>query len=231
MGGYKLDRECEVIIGEGDTVISELLDKIVMSMKIGEQSYVKCNVDKDGNKIDKFQPESDRLKWKILLKSFNRAADPSELLSDEKLERAEHHKNQGTSIYHTNLIFSLQRFAKALFYLDSIDAKCLSSFQLKQLRTLQRQCHLNIAAGNLKDQHYEVVIKHCTTALDIDPKDVKGLYRRAQAYLKLHQYQEARNDLLKALKFEANNKAIVSELQSTENLIMKEKQMYQKMFT
>lgn len=231
MGDYKLDRECEVIIGEGDTMLSELLDKIVMSMKIGEQSYVKCNVDKDGNKIDKFQPESDRLRWKILLKSFNRAADPSELLSDEKLERAEHHKIQGTSIYLSNMKFSLQRFAKALFYLDSIDAKCLSGSQLKQLRTLQRQCHLNIAAGNLKDQHYDVVIEHCTAALDIDPKDVKGLFRRAQAYLKLQQYQEAKIDLLEALKLEENNKAILSELHGIENLIMKERKMYQRMFT
>ncbi|ESO01900.1 hypothetical protein HELRODRAFT_161093 [Helobdella robusta] len=231
LGGYALDKETEITIGEGDTVISELLDKILITMKEGEQCYVKSNIDVSGQKVQKYELDDNNFKFKLTLKTFNRAAEMSELLADEKLERAEHHKNQGTLIFNNNLKFSFLRFKKSLRYLDDIEIKHLTSSQFKQAKLLKLQCHLNLAAAYLKEQAYSEVVSHCNEAFNLDATNVKGLYRRAQAYLALHEYNMAKLDLIVALKHEPENKALTNLIKTVDLNIKKEKQLYQKMFS
>lgn len=231
LGEYVLDTKTDVTIGEGDTILSELFDKVVVTMKEGEQCYVKANCDVEGNKVKAIEPEEKKLKFKLHLFSLSRSADIYDLLVDEKLEKAEHYKNKGTEIYSNNLHYSQIRFKKALTFLNEIPLKNSSSLQQKQIRTLKIQCHLNLAAATLKTECYNEVVDHCTAALQMDPSSVKGLFRRAQALHKLHKYKEALEDLTEALVYEPDNRATLTLLKSVEASSLKEKLMYQKMFT
>ena len=92
------------------------------------------------------------------------------------------------------------------------------------------QCNLNLAACNLKKDNYTAVVKNCNDGLSIDENNVKGLFRRGQAYLKMCKYDKARPDFARALELEPDNKAVSKEMKNVDELIKKEKLMYQKMF-
>lgn len=202
-------------------------------MKEGERAYIKTKVDAKCRKVDDLPGPKSMLKFNVLLKSFNRAADIGELEPDEKLERADHHKERGTSIYQQNNIdFGLRRFRRALEYLDSIlSVDGFSNAMVSRMNTLKCHCNLNLAAGYLKQEEFDKVIVHCTEALVLEPNNVKGLFRRAQAHAKLHKYDEAKKDLLRARELDAGNKSIGSLLKSVDISMKKERQMYQKMFS
>jgi tetratricopeptide (TPR) repeat protein len=73
-----------------------------------------------------------------------------------------------------------------------------------------------------------------TKALEIDPINVKALYRRAVAYRQLGDAESARSDLREALKHEPNNKAVRKEMVSIKKEVeasrAKEKERLQKAF-
>lgn len=55
--------------------------------------------------------------------------------------------------------------------------------------------HLNTAACGLKQKAYDVVNKHCNSALDIDSHNVKALFRRASSRFAKGDYEDASEDI------------------------------------
>ena len=232
LGGYEMGDRVEVTIGEGDCFLSELFDRVIKSMKAGEQAYVKAKTDIRGTKVEESLMREKAFKFNMFLWSFQRAADLKDLEGDERLERAQHHKNKGTELFKANNIsFAIKRYEKALVYLGGRgESKKLPGELPLQHKTLIVQCHLNLAASRLKTEDYERVIKHCTEALEVDAKSVKGLFRRAQAYFKQSKYNEAREDFSSVLDVEPQNKAALKEVAVIDSMFKKEKAMCQKMF-
>ena len=235
LGGYRLGVDIEVTVGEGDTRLSALLDTVVKSMKEGEQCYINCRVDVNGDRISELDINSKTApKFNITLLSFSRSADITELEADELLDRAEHHKERGVSLYAAgNIEFAIRRFNRAADFVRRVDES--GNFPPKSVRdrghTVLCQCELNLAACRLKTGEHDKVVEHCSSALTLDPHSVKGLFRRSQALAKLGRYQEAQKDAVEAKKLEPNNKAVISQLRHVDELILKEKQIYQKMFS
>jgi len=77
---------------------------------------------------------------------------------------------------------------------------------------------LNKAMCLLKTADYRGVIETCTQALQIDPNNVKGLFRRAQASTHLKEYDDAKKDLVFVLKLEPNNKEARLEYEKAKQL-------------
>lgn len=49
--------------------------------------------------------------------------------------------------------------------------------------------NLNIAAVHLRSRHYSIAAESCSTALSIQPQNVKGLIRRAKCFCFMHEYE------------------------------------------
>ena len=81
-----------------------------------------------------------------------------------------------------------------------------SDEEKQQAKLLKISCNLNNAACKLKLKDYKEAVKLCTKVLDIDSRNVKALYRRAQAYIQLVELELAEQDIKKALEIDPDNR-------------------------
>merc|ERR1712004_941995 len=199
-------------------------------MKEGEMCYIKSKVDTKGQKVTELRNQA--IKFNMTLRSFNRAANSLELEQDERLDRAQHHKDKGTALFQRgNIEYAINRYNKSLHYLRYMESGDITDDLKVSFCKLRCQCLLNLAACYGKQNNNDAVIENCNAALKLQPDNVKGLFRRGQAYLAQHEYEQAKDDFLAAKEIEPDNKAVVKQLLSVESLAKKEKHVYQKMFS
>ncbi|NXX18034.1 TOM34 protein, partial [Podargus strigoides] len=80
---------------------------------------------------------------------------------------------------------------------------------------LNQECatYTNRALCYLTLKQYKEAVQDCTEALRLDPKNVKALYRRAQAFKELKDYKSSIADIKSLLKMEPKNTAAQRLLQ------------------
>uniref|UniRef100_M1AAQ8 peptidylprolyl isomerase n=1 Tax=Solanum tuberosum TaxID=4113 RepID=M1AAQ8_SOLTU len=81
------------------------------------------------------------------------------------------------------------------------DEKCRAN-------TLRLSCYLNNAACKLKMGEHQEASKLCSKVIEYDPCNVKALFRRAQAYLRINELERAEIDIKKALEVDPNNRDV-----------------------
>jgi FK506-binding protein 4/5 len=106
----------------------------------------------------------------------------------------------------------------------------LSEEERKEVDALKLPILLNLVACQLKTEDYGNAILNASKALDIDTANVKALYRRAQAYSRKNDWDNAKADLSEGLKLAPNNKELRQELDLLKKNMAaykdKEKQMF-----
>lgn len=75
------------------------------------------------------------------------------------------------------------------------------------INDLKASTHLNMSQIYLFQKKFEKVINSCTKSLEIK-LSVKGLYRRAIAYIEFNDLDKAKSDLKKIEDFELNNSEV-----------------------
>eukprot|EP00268_Persea_americana_P006182 TRINITY_DN12201_c0_g1_i7.p1 TRINITY_DN12201_c0_g1~~TRINITY_DN12201_c0_g1_i7.p1 ORF type:complete len:131 (+),score=41.21 TRINITY_DN12201_c0_g1_i7:146-538(+) len=94
-----------------------------------------------------------------------------------------------------------------------------SDEEITKANALKISCNLNNAACKFKLGDYDETSRLCTKVLDLDPYNVKALYRRSQSYLRASDFEKAEEDLKKALSIDPNNRDVKVEYKK-----LKEKQ-------
>ncbi|URE17863.1 Peptidylprolyl isomerase [Musa troglodytarum] len=131
----------------------------------------------------------------------------------EKIEAAGKKKEEG------NALFKLGKYARASKRYEK-GAKFIeydnsfSEEEKKQSRALKAICNLNNAACKLKLNDYKEAEKLCSKVLEVDTRNVKALYRRAQAYIQLADLDLAELDVKKALEIDPDNRDVKLEYKS-----------------
>ena len=104
----------------------------------------------------------------------------------------------------------------------------------EQVKSLLLTLQTNLSMVCYKQDKHKMSRDVATKALEIDPINVKALYRRAVAYRQLGDAESARSDLREALKHEPNNKVVRKEMVSIKKEVeasrAKEKERLQKAF-
>eukprot|EP00802_Teleaulax_amphioxeia_P016942 Tamp_17080.p1 GENE.Tamp_17080~~Tamp_17080.p1 ORF type:complete len:426 (-),score=96.96 Tamp_17080:138-1415(-) len=124
---------------------------------------------------------------------------PSDAARAQAKAANELHLKQGQKIH--NVASSLEADDKA----ESEEERALK-------RELQTPCFLNIAACRSKLGDEKGCIEACNGALKLEEGNIKALYRRATAQIKLCNYNEARADLQLLLEQDAQNADALREL-------------------
>ncbi|XP_026531652.1 peptidyl-prolyl cis-trans isomerase D [Notechis scutatus] len=113
-------------------------------------------------------------------------------------------------------------------------SKAVAEEGSSKLNSVALTCYLNTAACKLKSLEWQDAIENCTKALAIDSTNTKALYRKAQAWEGMKDYDKALVELQKAQDIAPQDKAIRMEVQKVKQKIKNEKEKeraaYAKMF-
>ncbi|XP_073003060.1 70 kDa peptidyl-prolyl isomerase-like [Typha latifolia] len=191
------------------------LDRAVMTMKKGEVALVTIPPEYAFSSTESKQdlavvPANSTLIYEVELVSFVKEKESWDLNNAEKIEAAGKKKEEG------NVLFKLgkyerasKRYEKAAKFVE-FDSS-FSDDEKKQSKALKVTCNLNNAACKLKLKDYKQAEKLCTKVLEVDSRNVKALYRRAQAYIQLIDFDLAELDIKKALEIDPHNRDVKLE--------------------
>ncbi|KAL8162890.1 hypothetical protein V2J09_014379 [Rumex salicifolius] len=240
---FKVDEE-QVIDG---------LDRAVKTMKKGEVAQIIIHQEYAFGSSESKQelavvPANATLIYEVEMVSFVKASayeflnltitkyekESWDMNTPEKIEAAGKKKEEG------NLLFKAgkyerasKRYEKAVSFIEYDSA--FSEDEKKQAKALKITCNLNNAASKLKLKDYKQAEKLCTKVLELDSKNVKALYRRAQAYIQLVDLDLAEIDIKKALEIDPENKEVKMEYRLLKEKLKeynkKDAQFYGNMFS
>jgi len=231
------ERDVTFVVGEGMAEgVIDGLDVAMKKMNENEQSILeiapKYAYGKEGN--SKFNiPPNAHLKYDVTLKSFQKGKETWEMDADEKLQQAEITKEKGTKYFkEEKYTLATKQYKKIINYLDTETS--LEGEDEEKRQSLLLAAHLNMSLCYLKLGDPIKAIQASDKALEMDEKNVKGLFRRGQAKLKVNEYEEALKDFNTLLKYDADNKAaknhIIMCTKKMKEYKAKEKQLYANIF-
>lgn len=130
--------------------------------------------------------------------------------TQEKIEAAGKKKEEGNILFKAGkYVRASKRYEKAVSFIEYDSS--FSDDEKQQAKLLKVSCNLNNAACKLKLKEYKEAAKLCSKVLEIDSKNVKALYRRAQAYIQLVDLDLAELDIKKALEIDPDNRDVKLE--------------------
>lgn len=195
--------------------VIEGLDRAVMTMKKGEIALLTVAPEYAFGSSHSQQelavvPPNSIVYYEVELVSFIKEKESWDMNTQEKIEAAGKKKEEG------NVLFKAGKFAKASKKYEKA-VKYIeydSSFgeeEKKQAKAVKVACNLNNAACKLKLKEYKEAEKLCTKVLELESRNVKALYRRAQAYIRQADLDLAELDIKKALEIDPDNRDVKLE--------------------
>ncbi|XP_074287752.1 70 kDa peptidyl-prolyl isomerase-like [Silene latifolia] len=122
-------------------------------------------------------------------------------------------KDKGNSLFRKNDFDSAAECYDEACKLLSLSLGDIGGEDIQSVSDLAVSLMSNMAACALKLEEYRAASGLCSMILNTFPRNVKALFRRAIAYMKLKRFSKAELDLVNALMVEPNNKDVLRELE------------------
>ncbi|ERN02572.1 peptidyl-prolyl cis-trans isomerase FKBP62 isoform X2 [Amborella trichopoda] len=223
----------------GEEQVIEGLDRAVMSMKKGEVALVTISPEYAFSSVNTQQdlavvPANSTVQYDLELMSFAKEKESWDMNTAEKIEAASKKKEEGNALFKVGkYLRASKKYEKAAKYIEYDTS--FSEEEKKQSKQLKVTCNLNNAACKLKLKDYKQAEKLCTKVLDLQSKNVKALYRRAQAYIHTADLDLAELDIKKALEIDPDNRDVKLEYRTLKEKLKeynkKEAKFYGNMFS
>ncbi|KAM4809463.1 peptidyl-prolyl cis-trans isomerase FKBP8 [Rhinophrynus dorsalis] len=200
-------------LGDGDVI--QALDLCVQLMELEETALIASDAKycygKEGRSPD--IPPNSNLNLEVSLLDARDGPDLEVLTGQEKLDLANRKRERGNFYYqHADYVFAINSYEIALKIINSNSKVDFSSEEEADLLDVKMKCLNNLAASQLKLDHYEAALKSCNMVLDHQPDNIKALFRKGKVLAQQGDCSEAITILRKALKLEPANKTIHAEL-------------------
>ncbi|PPS19994.1 hypothetical protein GOBAR_AA00592 [Gossypium barbadense] len=202
---FKIDEE-QVIDG---------LDQAVKTMKKGELALITIQPEYAFGSSESQQelavvPANSTVYYEVEMVSFVKEKESWDMNAQEKIEAAGKKKEEGNALFKAGKYErASKRYEKAFRFIEYDSS--FSDEEKQQAKLLKVTCNLNNAACKLKLKDYKKAKKLCTEVLELDDRNVKALYRRAQAYMELVDFDLAEADIKKALEIDPDNRDVKLE--------------------
>ncbi|KAK1264701.1 Peptidyl-prolyl cis-trans isomerase FKBP65 [Acorus gramineus] len=196
---FKIDEE-QVIIG---------LDLAVASMKRGEGALIIIDHQYGfGNTQTQMNlvaiPSFSTLYYEVEMVEFTKVKEPWDMEPEQKIEYAAKRKEEG------NLYFKAGKYQRASLRYDTavkyveFDA-VFNEEQKKMGKFFKVSCNLNNAACKIRLKEFREAVALCSRVLQLESCNIKALFRRAQAYIEMTDFDLAALDLKKTHEIDPHN--------------------------
>lgn len=201
-------------LGDGDVI--QALDLTVQLMELGEKALILTDAKYAYGSQGSFEPgvaPNAELSLELELLEATDAPDLELLPPKKKIELADHKRERGNVHYQRgDYAFAVNSYSIALQITDSSSKVDITTEEENELVDVKVKCLNNMAAAQLKLDHYDAAFKSCASALAHQPDNVKALFRMGKVLALQGEYTEAIQTLRRALKLEPINKTIHAEL-------------------
>lgn len=228
------DRTVSFTVGEGLLQnIPESVEFAVTKMAKAEHSHLQLK-SKATKGVEKFgAAENTPVEYEVTLVNFEKAKESWSMDDAEKLEQSEILKKRAGELFKDgHLRLACKKYSTICEYLQT--PKYEKEEDKNKANELKLSSQSNLALCHLKLGEHVECIQACDKALELDPKNEKCLYRRAQAQLAMSNFEEAMNDFQEVLNMNKSNTAAEQSIQTCREKIkayrVKEKQLYATMF-
>ncbi|KAL6107760.1 fkbp8 [Pungitius sinensis] len=206
--------ELSFTLGDGDVI--QALDLTVQLMEMGEKALVQADAKYAYGVRGSLEPEvpsNSELSLEVKLLEAIDAPDLELLPPAEKIALASLKRERGNVHYQrADYAFAVNSYSIALQITESSSKVDISPEEEKELMGVRVKCLNNMAASQLKLDHFDAALKSCVSALEHEPENIKALFRMGKVLSLKGEYTEAVKTLRKALKLEPSNKTIHAEL-------------------
>ncbi|XP_029938903.1 peptidyl-prolyl cis-trans isomerase FKBP8 [Salarias fasciatus] len=201
-------------LGDGDVI--QALDLTVQLMEIGEKALIETNGKYAYGTRGSHEPEvppNAELSIEVEMLEATDAPDLELLPPAEKIALATCKRERGNVHYQRgDYAFAVNSYSIALQITESSSKVDISPEEENELLDVKVKCLNNMAASQLKLDHYDAALKSCVSSLAHQPDNIKALFRMGKVLALQGEYSEAIQTLKKALKREPSNKTIHAEL-------------------
>ncbi|XP_070552723.1 peptidyl-prolyl cis-trans isomerase D-like isoform X2 [Ptychodera flava] len=155
---------------------------------------------------------------------------------DKILEAADAIKQIGNQQFkQENYQKAIEKYEKAIRYLEELEETGSNDLSKDEAKQLLSPIYNNIAACCIKLRKFTEALNNAEKALDVDLRNAKAHFRKAQALTGLNDFEEALKMLAEAQKIAPNDSGIRKEIVKVRRLYEerknKEKAAYAKMFS
>ncbi|CAL8253866.1 unnamed protein product [Merluccius merluccius] len=212
-----LVEECPALsftLGDGDVI--QALDLAVQLMEMGEKALIQVHAKYAYGSRGSIEPEVPPEAELLLEAELQEANDAPDLellapalksaLASQKRERGNAHFQRG------DYAFAVNSYSIALQITESSSKVDITTEEESELLDVKVKCLNNMAASQLRLDHYDAALKSCVAALAHQPDNIKALFRMGKVLALKGEYAESISILRKALKLEPSNKTIHAEL-------------------
>lgn len=203
-----IETPIEIVIGEGDTPLDREIEKCIMTMNRGEMSLVYVQI------------KNVEVTFKVSLISFEFRGYYYQWSAEEKCKMALQHKEKGIELFRQSRYQDAShRFSKSLKLLLSIPVPIdeipanVDGVSVSDLQNYRGNLYNNLASCYAKVNENDTVIDLCNKVLEIDEDNLKALSQRGFAYIGNRDFERAKDDLVRVLEKESDNKAVIEKLQ------------------
>jgi len=199
-------KQLHFTLGNGE--VCDALEIATLEMKKGERAVLTCRQPEQCEEVQLGLERCSALevKFTVELESFEKVKDYGRMSEDEKVEFAACRKDVGAKLFKGGrILLALERYKKVA------DMFGLSFDHYKEenkakARELKKACSLNKAICLFKLGDFKESKAASNAVLKDDPSNVKALFRRAQADLKLKNFADCLADIKKLLETDPQNR-------------------------
>lgn len=209
----------------GDGELCDALEGVVVEMKLGERAIITADAKLcEEPKLGLTDLKCEKVVFTVELLEREKAPNMWDLHYEDKIDLARERKDMGAKLFkEKRFILALDKYKKVIDLMR--ETSNFSDDCKRQAADLKKTSELNKAACYLQLGDPTSCLSSCNEVLQVDPQNVKALFRRGKAHFQRGENADAMRDLERVVEMDPTNneaKGMMPKIRQAQKIADKE---------